>query len=279
MRIKVRHETLFTYSQPVWLQPHIFRLSPRLEGGIRLFDRQFRVEPEPVQLSPCLDAEGNGVMHAWFSGTTDHLNVFSSFEVETLRENPYDYLLSRNADKLPVRYDEGLRPVLTGYHTRQFDDTTVAAFAHELAAEAGSRTLDFLSALNRRIDETCPRIVREEGPPYPPEQTLALRTGSCRDVAVLFVEACRAVGLAARFVSGYQSGSMDDQAPRYMHAWAEVFLPGGGWRGYDPTHGIATADQHVPVAASRESSDATPVQGAFQGTGVKSKMKAVIEVH
>ena len=278
MRIKVKHETFFVYSQPVWLQPHIFRLSPRFDGALRLIERQFRVEPEPVQLSPTLDAEGNGVMHAWFSGTTDHLTVFSSFEVETLRENPYDYLLSRGADQLPVRYDEGPSSILAGYRVRQYDDAAVPAFARELAEGVGSRTLDFLSALNRRIDETCPRIVREEGSPYPPEQTLALQTGSCRDVAVLFVEACRAVGLAARFVSGYQSGGMDDQAPRYMHAWAEVFLPGGGWRGYDPTHGVATADHHVPVAASRESPDATPVQGAFQGTGVKSKMKAVIEI-
>ncbi|HEY0793386.1 MAG TPA: transglutaminase family protein [Chthoniobacterales bacterium] len=278
MRIKVKHETTFTYSQPVWLQPHVFRLSPRLDGALRLLERQFRVEPEPVQLSPCLDAEGNAVMHAWFSGTTDHLTVFSAFEVETLRANPYDYLLGRSADRLPVKYDDGSSTVLAGYRMRQYDDEAVPAFATELAAGVGSGTLDFLSALNQRIEESCPRIVREEGPPYPPEQTLALRTGSCRDVALLFVEACRTVGLAARFVSGYQGGSMDDQTPRYMHAWAEVFLPGGGWRGYDPTHGVAIADYHVAVAASRESPDATPIQGAFQGTGAKSRMKAVIEV-
>ncbi|MBV9488781.1 MAG: transglutaminase family protein, partial [Verrucomicrobia bacterium] len=132
--------------------------------------------------------------------------------------------------------------------------------------------------LNGRIHDEFPRIIREEGAPNSPEVTLKLRTGSCRDVAVLFVETCREAGIAARFVSGYQKGDPDREARRYMHAWAEVFLPGGGWRGYDPTHGLATADHHVAVAATRRPRDATPIQGAFQGAGAESKMDAHVTI-
>jgi transglutaminase-like putative cysteine protease len=97
-------------------------------------------------------------------------------------------------------------------------------------------------------------------------------------VAVLFIDACRAVGIAARFVSGYRHGSTGSQR-RYMHAWAEVYLPGGGWRGYDPTHDRVVADEYIAVAASREPLGATPIEGGFRGTGATSTLEAHIEVH
>lgn len=278
MKISVRHETVYTYSKPVWLQPHIVRMQPRLDGTLRLASQELQIEPEPERLSHCLDAEGNSVAHAWFTGNTDRLSVTSAFKVEMLRDNPFDFLLSSAAQELPVRYGDGVEAVLAGYLARQYEDTAVVEFARDIVAEADSRTLDFLAALNRHIHAHCPRIIREQGPPHPPEVTLTLRTGSCRDVAVLFMEACRAVGLAARFVSGYQKGDPDRQARRYMHAWAEVYLPGGGWRGYDPTHGTAVADQHVAVAATRQSRDAAPIEGAFQGTDVTSKMEAHVKI-
>jgi transglutaminase-like putative cysteine protease len=124
------------------------------------------------------------VVNAWFDAITERLRIISSFEVETLRQNPFEYLLSLGAERLPVRYDEGLEAVLAGYCTRQYEDGAVAAFAHGIAADCGSRTLEFLAALNARIQETCPGIIREEGWAHPPEHTLRLRTGSCRDVAV-----------------------------------------------------------------------------------------------
>ncbi|MBV9999637.1 MAG: transglutaminase family protein [Verrucomicrobia bacterium] len=278
MKISVRHETTYTYSKPVWLQPHILRMQPRFDGTVRLTSQELQIEPEPTRLSQYLDAEGNSVAHAWFTGNTDRLTVISAFKVEMLRNNPFDYLLTPAAQELPVRYSDGIEAVLAGYLARQYEDNAVVEFARDIVAEADSRTLDFLMALNRHIHDHCPRIIREQGSPHPPEVTLQLRTGSCRDVAVLFIEACRAVGLAARFVSGYQKGDPDRQARRYMHAWAEVYLPGGGWRGYDPTHGIAVADQHVAVAATRQSRDATPIEGTFQGSDVTSKMEAHVKI-
>ena len=103
------------------------------------------------------------------------------------------------------------------------------------------------------------------------------RTGACRDLTVLFMECCRSLGLAARFVSGYQEGDKGTDR-RYMHAWAEVYLPGGGWRGFDPTHGIAVTDRHVAVASGPTPATAAPISGTFRGTGAIARMEAALRI-
>jgi transglutaminase-like putative cysteine protease len=123
----------------------------------------------------------------------------------------------------------------------------------------------------------CEVTIREESEPQAPGMILAQRYGACRDLAVLFMDACRALGLGARFVSGYQEGD-PDQEGRRLHAWAEVYIPGGGWRGYDPTHGPAVADRHVAVAAGMHPTFAAPITGTFRGTGVSSRMQADIQL-
>ena len=129
---------------------------------------------------------------------------------------------------------------------------------------AGWSTLTFLSALAQRLFETCRVVVRIDGPPLDSATTLRAREGSCRDLAVLFCDACRSLGLAARFVSGYErEAASEDRA--YMHAWSEVFLPGGGWRGWDPSRGLAVSTSHVAVAAAREPSLAAPISGSYSG--------------
>src|ERR671926_822557 len=106
MKITVRHETLYAYSRPVRLTPHLFRLHPRLDGALKLLEHHLQLEPEPVGRAPCLDAEGNVVVHAWFDALTERLRVVSGFEVETQRQNPFEYLLEPGAERLPMRYDE-----------------------------------------------------------------------------------------------------------------------------------------------------------------------------
>ena len=101
--------------------------------------------------------------------------------------------------------------------------------------------------------------------------------GACRDLAVLLIDACRSVGLATRFVSGFQQGDRE-QDRRDLHAWAEVYIPGAGWRGFDPTHGLAVADRHVPLAAGAVPESASPVTGSFRGNGVSSVMETELEI-
>jgi len=276
MNFTVKHTSRYSYSKPVSLQPHIIRLRPRCDGTVRLLRFRAEIEPKPAVLAECLDIEGNSVLHAWFRETTTHLTIETSFEVETLRENPFDYLLAGQADTLPINYGEDLSGSLAPYLQRADDESTVANFAHSIAEAAGGRTIEFLNALNSEIYTTCPISIRETGAPYPPEYTLEHRTGSCRDVAMLYIDACRVVGIAARFVSGYRPTSTGSQR-RYMHAWPEVYLPGGGWRGYDPTHDMAVNDEYVALAACREPLAATPIEGGFRGTGAASSLEAHIE--
>jgi transglutaminase-like putative cysteine protease len=277
MRISITHSTTYTYAKLVLLAPHVIRLRPRCDGALWLVHFDIRIEPQPSALSQCFDLEGNTVTHAWFNGKTDRLQVTSRSEVETLRTNPSDYLLDPQAWRLPPRYTDVLEKLLAPYILRAESDDRVDKFAQEIADEAGGNTLYFLDGLSRRLYETYSRIIRETGRPQEPAFTLQQRQGSCRDLAVLFIDACRAVGIAARFVSGYRRyGS--DPAKRYMHAWPEVFLPGGGWRGYDPTQSPLVADLHVAVAASHEPSGAAPIQGAYFGESVPSTMEAWVQI-
>jgi transglutaminase-like putative cysteine protease len=275
---EIGHANAYAFSEPVYLEPHTIRLRPRSNGSQRLVRYSLTIEPEPTGLAECLDLEGNAITHVWFDGLTDVLSVTVQSEVETLRGNPFDYILSDPAaSRLPMEYSDDLRLSLVPYRSRGGADDAVAAFARTMADETGRYSLPFLAALNRRIFQVCEVTIREEGGPQPPAATLAGRRGACRDLAVLFVDACRAQGFGARFVSGYQEGD-PNQTRRYLHAWAEVYLPGGGWRGYDPTLGLAVADRHVAVAAGMHPGLAAPIAGNFRGTGVVSHLQADIRI-
>jgi transglutaminase-like putative cysteine protease len=136
----------------------------------------------------------------------------------------------------------------------------------------------FLTTLTQQIYDACAYGVRPQGDPLPAGVTWETKQGSCRDFTVLFMEACRAVGLAARFVSGYHEGDPDHPA-NDLHAWAEVYVPGGGWRGFDPTLGLAVSDRHIPLAAAAHPRQAAPVTGALrEGTTARSTLTTHIEI-
>ncbi|MBD3176133.1 MAG: transglutaminase family protein, partial [Armatimonadia bacterium] len=126
------------------------------------------------------------------------------------------------------------------------------------------------------LHEHIDREIREEGAPLAPHECLARGAGACRDLAELLNAAARVMGIAARFVSGYRWGEGIDEA--YMHAWSEVYLPGAGWRGYDPVEGLAVADRHVPVAASPHADGAAPTFGTFRRTGADATLSTDLRV-
>ncbi len=208
--------------------------------------------------------------------TTEELRVRSRFTVEMLRENPFDYVLTSESLKLPLWYREPLCAALASYRQDGQVAESVKQYAKAEAANAQWNTLTFLSQLNRKIFETCRYATRLDGPPWPSDQTLSRLEGSCRDLAVLFCDACRVMGIASRFVSGYEcsSASVEDS---YMHAWAEVYLPGIGWRGYDPSRGLAVSNGHIAVAAGFDPDLASPVSG-WHSVGAQSHMEATLSL-
>jgi transglutaminase-like putative cysteine protease len=271
------------YSAPVFLEPHTLRLCPRGNGSQRVVSFQLEVEPVAAGMSESLDAESNGVHQVWFDGLATCLTVRSGFEIETLRANPYDFLLSDlEMATLPVAYPDEESATLAPYCTPRSRVGPVAggavySFARAVAQEVEWHTLPFLSALNRKLHDYCVHTVRDLGDPQDPAHTLAARSGACRDLAVVFIEACRSLGLAARFVSGYEL-TPGNGSNSHMHAWAEVYLPGGGWRGYDPSRGLATAERHIAVAAGLTPRLAAPISGSYRGTSVESRMECDLRV-
>jgi transglutaminase-like putative cysteine protease len=260
MHFSVTHRTAYRYSEPVFVEPHLIRLRPRCDGSQNLTAYQLQISPDPAGRSEYLDAEGNSVVQVWFDTAIRELQVSSQFQLETLRANPYDFLL-------PPPDQLTLHPAGSG---------AVADFAREIARNAGDQTMPFVEMLAQRLFREWQYVIREAGDAMTAEATLAARQGSCRDFAVLFSEACRAMGLRSRFVSGYEMSSAGSDHP-YMHAWSEVYIPGGGWRGYDPSQGVAVGAGHIAVAAALDPADAAPVIGTYRGTA-KSTMEVAIQM-
>ena len=276
MLFEVTHVTTYNYSRPVFLEPHTLRFHPRGDGQQCVKRFALSVSPRPSARTESLDAEGNVVTEVWFDGLTEMLETNATFAVEIHRSDPFDYLLSPLAEKLPIQYPGEAGPSLTPYLSRPAADGSVAEFARSVAQQAKGNTIQFLSLLNQQIYEVCRNVTRLDGDPRPAAVTLTNREGSCRDLSVLFMDACRAQGIASRFVSGYQEGA-SGISERDLHAWAEVYLPGGGWRGYDPTLGLAVSDRHIAVAASHTSRGAAPITGTFRGTDTVTQMASRIE--
>lgn len=267
------HSTLYRYDQAVLLSPHALRLRPRTDGAQRVTASGIQIQPTPVGLTDCIDQDNNLVLQAWFSGLTRELHIVSTFTVDTLRTNPFDFVLTGEAvQRMPVRYTEPLRSALAPYCEVTGIGSAVRHYAALLAAEVGFQTLPFLALASERLYRTGRHVFRDDGPPLTSDVTLQHGEGSCRDFAMLFCDLCRGMGLAARFVSGYEQEAAR-QETAHMHAWAEVYLPGGGWRGYDPSRGVAVSTAHVAVAAAAHSDLASPVTGSYQGVA-RSTMEA-----
>jgi transglutaminase-like putative cysteine protease len=197
------------------------------------------------------------------------LKVATDFVVETYLDNPFNYLLEPWMVRFPIDYPSSLLLQLQPYLkfstssnlvSRSIVDPAILELAQLLQAESDDNTVNFLFNLNQTIYENCQYIIRETGHCWAAGTTWGKRQGSCRDLAVLFMEVCRIVGLAARFVSGYQEGDLDNP-DKHLHAWAEVYLAGAGWRGYDPSHGLAVGDSYIALVASAIPSYTAPIQG------------------
>ncbi len=273
------HQTLYTYPQAVKLSPHLLRLCPRSNGWQKLLDFQLFIEPKPTRITPIYDLDGNHLHQIWFDDEIETLNIKTDFKIETLIENPFIFQLESWALKLPFDYTtswcQQLQPYLNSYYPH-FDPVAIE-LAQEICHEVQQNPLNFLFSLNQKIYQNCQYLTREEGDPLPPRVTWQKKQGSCRDFSILFIEVCRAMGLGARFVSGYQEGD-PDQVELDLHGWVEVYLPGAGWRGYDPTYGLAVSDRHIALVASAIPQYTVPISGTVTTAGTKSNMVSKITV-
>ncbi len=282
MRYLIQHQTIYTYSQAVELLPHTLRLRPRVSGEQALHQFSYQVSPIPANCSHVIDAEGNSVIELWWGRQlTEQLKIQTIAEVETFCENPFNFILEPWATHFPLNYPalmlHSLQPYLTPPLPPVGFDPVAYQLAQDIAQACDGNVILFLSQLNQKLYENSTYQIRETGSPWPPCLTWQKQSGSCRDLTVLLMECCRCMGLAARFVSGYQEGD-PDSTDRHLHAWAEVFLPGAGWRGYDPTHGLAVADRHIPLVAAAHPLNAAPVTGVVRGPGAERLMSFSLQI-
>jgi len=317
MLLSIRHHLRYAYDRPVFLEPMTLRLTPKQDCSQQLLSHSLRLDAAPAGRSEIQEADGSGALVCWFQEERDQLEITMEARVRTLRTNPFDWIITfAPAQQLPARYPEAERAALAPYldlsqaaslgasfRTQQQapfqapsqaqvlaplgfgpgagagpGDGSVAAWAAELAATADQDTTAFLTQLTDRIHHDFQHGGRFEGEPMAPEQTLSGRSGACRDTAMLFVAACRSQGLAARFVSGYSIHHPPEVTEHELHAWAEVYLPGAGWRGYDPSLGLAVADGHLVLATAPDHHLAAAVTGTYRGTGVTSTMTYALSV-
>jgi transglutaminase-like putative cysteine protease len=226
------------------------------------------IYPTPVGYNEHLDLEGNRVTQIWFEGVTGQFDINVTMEVETFQHNDLSFPLSPEASTLPINHQHDLI-CARAYLERSNPDDAVTAFAAELSVSVNRDTINFLERLNQHLFTEFTQIHRHTGDPQSPTMTLQSHQGACRDLAVLFVDCCRAEGIAARFVSGYQKGDIQSEQ-RHLHAWPEVYLPRAGWHGFDPTHGKRVRGTHVGVAAAAHPRDTMPVIGNFSGSATSS---------
>ncbi len=279
MLLSINHNTTYSYGKRVVLAPHIVRLRPRDGGGQMTHMFSLKTDPPDAGRSVNSDLDGNTTVTLWFAGECDSLAIYTHCVVETLRENPFDFIVSdtRFLD-LPMQYPPEQKAALGPYlAVSRKTVLAVTELSETILSKTRGRTTDFILSLCEHIYENFPHVVRDEGAPWPAERTLREKRGSCRDLVELFAGVCRSAGLACRHVSGYALSERSRTGDE-LHAWAEVYIPGGGWRGYDPSSGLAVADHHVAVASGATNGLIAPVSGSFYGDGAEAELQFQVRV-
>lgn len=273
IRVALNHTTCYRYPKPVWLSPQIVRLRPVPHCRTSVSSYSLKVAPTEHFINWQQDPYSNCLARLVFPTRTEEFSVVVDLVAELAVTNPFDFFLETYAETFPFTYEPTLLRALSPYLEAGPPGPKLGTLRGEVRDER-VRTIDYLVELNQLLQKRIRYLVRLEPGTQTPEQTLGLGSGSCRDGAWLMVQLLRSLGLAARFVSGYliqlapdvesldgSSGPKKDRSD--LHAWAEVFLPGAGWVGLDPTSGLLAGEGHIPLACTAEPATAAPITGFF----------------
>jgi uncharacterized protein (DUF2126 family)/transglutaminase-like putative cysteine protease len=271
IHVALNHKTEYRYDRPVVLGPQTIRLRPAPHCRTPILAYSLNINPKKHFLNWQQDPQANYLARLVFPDPTTEFLVEVDLVAEMAVFNPFDFFLEPNAEKYPFTYADTLAREL-----RPFLETepTTPSLENWLSGVSRKplRTIDFLANLNQRLQRDIGYVIRMETGVQSCDETLTLGTGSCRDSAWLLVQIMRHLGLAARFVSGYLIQLTADVKPLVgpagptsdftdLHAWTEVYLPGAGWIGFDPTSGLLAGEGHIPLACTPDASSAAPVSG------------------
>lgn len=268
MKLTVHHRTTYRYARPVVLQPHRMMLRPRGSHDIALLWSSLSCSPV-AELEWTQDVFGNLIATGVFPEPSTELAITSEFTVEQSAVAWPVFRIAPEVHSFPFVYSPDDRADLGALRIPEHGDPEgrMGAWARAFVRGVTTDTLSLLNDLNAGILGSVAYRVRDEEGTQTPLETLALASGSCRDIAALFIEAVRHLGFGARAVSGYL---FDPQAPAddpgSTHAWAEVYLPGAGWIAFDPTHRRLGGANLIPVAVARSNRQIMPIVGGYAGT-------------
>src|SRR5580704_17831991 len=274
IRVALHHRTTYHYDRLVQLSPQVVRLRPAPHCRTPVTAYSLKIEPQPHFINWQQDPQSNFLAQVVFPERVRHFSVEVGLVAEMTVINPFDFFLEPYAEKFPFNYEACLAQELAPFRQVRPSGPKLAAYLQSIDRKERA-TMDFLVGFNQRLQHEIRYLIRMEPGVQSSEETLTLGSGSCRDSAWLEVEAFRHLGLAARFVSGYliqlkpdmkaldgPYGTVTDFTD--LHAWTEVYLPGAGWVGLDPTSGLLAGEGHIPLAATPEASSAAPVSGLVE---------------
>ncbi|HUP91690.1 MAG TPA: transglutaminase family protein [Solimonas sp.] len=270
----IHHVTAYRYDRRVGLSPQIVRLRPAPHSRTRVLSYSLTVEPKPHFINWQQDPHGNWLARVVFPEKIEEFKVTVDLVADMAVYNPFDFFVEPAAEKFPFDYEPLLKEDLKPYMRAAPAGPLLRAWLDQMPASAPS-TVNFVVQLNRELQEKLKYLIRLEPGIQTPEETLAKASGSCRDSSWLLVQLLRNLGLAARFVSGYliqlkpdlkslDGPSGTDHDFTDLHAWCEVYVPGAGWIGLDPTSGLMAGEGHIPLCATPEPQSAAPISGAVE---------------
>lgn len=266
MNFKIIHETTYLFDNQVFLEPHYLRFRPKNSPFIHLnhFSIELKSTPEGHRIIE--DEEHNAVDFCWFEALTNRLSITAESHLQTSDYNPFAFLIYPDTfSVMPFVYSDTQYQMLFAYLQKIAIAPDLINYTQKILNDSNFYTIKFITNLTYQIHKDFIVEYRESGPPLKPETTFNIKKGSCRDLSWMQIGLLRHYGVATRFVSGYFY--FETEQPVYeLHAWVEAFIPGIGWLGFDPSHGILTGNTHFPVAASATPENTMPVSGGIRGS-------------
>ena len=286
IKVALHHKTVYQYDRLVTLGAQVVRLRPAPHSRTTIDAYSLTIEPKNHFINWQQDPHGNYLGRLIFHEKTDRFSVTVDVVADMTVVNPFDFFLEDDATQFPFHYAEELATDLKPFLHLDCETSNFLAYRRTID-DSPRRTITFLIELNQKLQQDIKYVIRMEPGVQAPEETLQKRSGSCRDSAWLLVHLLRSFGLAARFVSGYLIQLTADLKPLEgpegptadftdLHAWTEVFLPGAGWVGLDPTSGLLTGEGHIPLAATPTPQTAAPISGGVSESEVEFSVEMTV---